>query len=467
MKRVGFAVGVIGFVLVALLLPSKLGHRPAYALAVLVLMMAWWFTEAIPIYATALVPLLAYPLFRVEKWHQAALPYADGFIFLFLGGMVIAAAMQQCGLHRRIALHIMRAIGTDPKRLLLGFMVATAFISLWISNTATATMMLPIGMAVIAQLEADAKKRIAHYGCAIMLAIAYACNIGGIGTVIGTAPNAQFAGFVAKNFKVEMGFLQFFLIGFPFVVLFLPVAWLAVWQVGKKDELTTSSAVIHEQLRAMGPMSRTEKIVLAIFATTALLWVLSQPITRVLKPGIPKEWKFGSKEFEWIVAMLAALALVASRKANWAHLKKVPWETLLLLGGSFSLAFGIEDSGLSRWAGEQVGWISTMRPLEQVLLASFVAVFVSAFASNTATIGLLLPLIAGLLGRDAFPALAAATIATSCDFMLPAGTPPNAIVFGSGYVSIPRMMKTGFVLDLAAALVAALWAHVAVRQMFG
>lgn len=459
MKAAGLAVGFAGFLLVALLLPPALGDRPAFALAVLVLMMAWWFTEAIPIYATALVPVIAYPVLGVISLEKAAVEYADGFIFLFMGGMVIAAAMQQSGLHRRIALHIMRAIGTDPKRLLLGFMVATAFISLWISNTATATMMLPIGMAVISQLEADSKKRLVHYGCAIMLAIAYAANIGGIGTVIGTAPNAQFAGFVAKNLGVRMGFLQFLAIGFPFVVLFLPIAWLALWQVGKKEELRTSSTVVQDQLRAMGRMTRAEKWVLAVFVVTATLWVLSQPITKV--------WKIPSKRFEWGVAVAAAVVLVVSRLAGAKHLRQVPWETLILLGGSFSMAAGIEGSGLSAWVGANVHWIREMSPLEQVAIASFVAVFISAFASNTASIALLLPLLFGLLRADAVPALAAATIATSCDFMLPAGTPPNAIVFGSGYVTIPRMMKTGFVLDLAAAALAALWAHFAVRLMFG
>jgi sodium-dependent dicarboxylate transporter 2/3/5 len=466
-RTVGLFAGLVVFA-VLVLIPVPLPDRQTRALAVLALMMAWWFTEAVPIYATAMLPLVLYPALHVLSPKKAALPYVDGFVFLFAGGMVIAAAMQKTNLHRRIALHIMRAIGTDPRRLLLGIMVATAFLSLWISNTATATMMLPIGLAVIAQIEAAEGRRIPLYGCAVMLAIAYAANIGGIGTVIGTAPNAQFSEFMEKHCATRVGFLQFLGLGLPFVVAFLPVAWLAVWRVGRGEGLaaTRGREVIDAELAALGPMKRSEKFVLAVFLATAALWIASQPLTaHVGKPLLGKA--FASKQFEWGVAAVAGLVLIAARQADGPHLRKVPWETLLLLGGSFSMAAGVEQSGLSAWAGSQVGGIARLPVPAQVGLASFAAVFISAFASNTATIGLLLPLLHGILGPSAKPSLAAATISTSCDFMLPAGTPPNAIVFGSGYVRIPTMMKTGVLLDLAAAALAAAWAWLVARFLFG
>ncbi len=469
-RIVGFAVGVAGFLL-ALVLPLGLEPRAARALAVLVLMMAWWFTEALPIYATALAPLALYPPLGVLSLQGAALPYVDGFVFLFLGGMVIAAAMERTGLHRRIALRVMRAVGTDPKRLLLGFMIATAFVSLWISNTATATMMFPIGMAVIAELEARTGRRLVHYGCAVMLSIAYAANIGGMGTLIGTAPNAQFASIAQARLGVTVGFAPFLWIGLPAVGMLLPLGWLALWRVGRREGLEASSgaAAVDAQLSAMGRMSRGEKTVLAVFVCAAILWILSQPIAGAI--GKPASrllgLKFGSKEFEWSVAVAAGIVLLSTRLADGPHLRKISWETLLLIGGGLAMAAGIEQGGLGAWAGGQLRGLGSLPPPAQVGLASFAAVFISAFASNTATVAILLPLLAGVLGRDALPALAAASLGASCDFMLPAGTPPNAIVFGSGYVTVPRMMRVGAVLDLVSAVVVALWAIVAVRMLFG
>lgn len=462
----GLLIGIAGFALI-LALPLGLAPRPARALAVLFLMMVWWFTEAVPIYATALAPLVLYPVLGVLKVAAAALPYVDGFVFLFLGGMVIAAAMEQSNLHRRVALTVMRAIGTSPRRLLLGFMIATAFVSLWISNTATATMMLPIGMALVAELEARAGRRLVHYGFAIMLSIAYASNIGGMGTVIGTAPNAQFCSFAAARMGTEIGFARFLAIGLPTVAVLLPIAWWALWRVARQEGLEGSGGVatIREQLAAMGPIRRDEKIVLLVFVAAATLWILSQPVASSLTKLLGR--KIGSKQFEWGVAVAAGLVLVLTRRADFAHLKRISWATLLLIGGGLAMAAGIEQSGLGAWAGAQATGIGTIPPLAQVGASSFLAVFVSAFASNTATVAILMPILADLLGRGAMPSLAAAALGSSCDFMLPAGTPPNAIVFGSGYVTIPRMMRVGAFLDVIAAAVVALWAHFAVRAILG
>lgn len=471
-KLAGLAAGLLAFALLAGLdTPLKhdpvYGARPAYAAAGAALMAIWWLTEAVPIYWTACMPLILFPLFRVfgeNNIRQAVLPYVDPYIFLFAGGMAIAAAMQQWDLHRRIALTIMDRIGSDPRRLLAGTLAATAFISLWISNTATAAMLMPIGIAIIAQIETQlGGRRLASYGMAIMLAIAYGANVGGIGTKIGTAPNAQFSGFMERE-GVSISFLQFLIVGLPFVLLFLPVVWWALWRIGRRDGLTgeIGAEVIASELTRLGRVKRPERIVLAVFLATAGLWICSKWITAWLKPQITF-YDIGSPHVEGGIALLAALVLLLWRTQGrqvlgFRALAKVPWETLLLLGGGFAMAAAIQGSGLSAWLGSQLLAVRGLSPFTQVLLASLAVVGLSAVATNTATIAVMLVVLRDAVSPEILPVvLFAATIACSCDFALPAGTPPNAIVFGSGYVTIPRMARTGVLLDVAAAVLAALW----------
>jgi sodium-dependent dicarboxylate transporter 2/3/5 len=471
-KLAGLAAGLLAFALLAGLdTPLKhdpvYGARPAYAAAGAALMAIWWLTEAVPIYWTACMPLVLFPLFRVfgeNNIRQAVLPYVDPYIFLFAGGMAIAAAMQQWDLHRRIALTIMDRIGSDPRRLLAGTLAATAFISLWISNTATAAMLMPIGIAIIAQIETQlGGRRLASYGMAIMLAIAYGANVGGIGTKIGTAPNAQFSGFMERE-GVSISFLQFLIVGLPFVLLFLPVVWWALWRIGRKDGLTgeIGAEVIAGELTRLGRVKRPERIVLAVFLATAGLWICSKWITAWLKPRITF-YDIGSPHVEGGIALLAALVLLLWRTQGrqvlgFRALARVPWETLLLLGGGFAMAAAIQGSGLSAWLGSQLLAVRGLSPFAQVLLASLAVVGLSAVATNTATIAVMLVVLRDAVSPEILPVvLFAATIACSCDFALPAGTPPNAIVFGSGYVTIPRMARTGVVLDIAAAVLAAVW----------
>jgi|CXWL01.1.fsa_nt_gi sodium-dependent dicarboxylate transporter 2/3/5 len=500
-RAIGLAAGVVAF-LVLILVDTPLAHfgthgaRPAHAAAVAALMALWWLTEAVPIYWTACVPLVAFPLLGIfpggfrEDVIGAAQPYLDPYIFLFAGGMAIAAAMQQWGLHRRIALAIMAAIGTDPQRLLAGLLAATAFISLWISNTATATMMMPIGIALIAQLESQlgrgagsptaglagpGGRRLQHYGMAIMLAIAYGSNIGGIGTKIGTAPNAQLAGF-AERLGIEISFVDFLAVGMPFVALFLPVAWFFLWRVGKADcgpgglSGDLGSGVITRERAKLGAMGRGERVVLGVFGAAAAAWIGGKLLTGWLKT-LPGFEGIGAAHVEAAIALLAAAILLLWRTAGTAvlrpaSLRTVPWETLLLLGGGFAMAAGIQGSGLSELMAGQLTAIRELPGFQQVLLASLVTVAISAVASNTATTAVMLVVLRDAASPEVLPVvLFAATIAASCDFALPAGTPPNAIVFGSGYVSIPRMFRTGVVLDLLAALLAAAWCWLAVPRI--
>ncbi|HBL30807.1 MAG TPA: sodium:sulfate symporter [Acidobacteria bacterium] len=470
-KLAGLFGGLLAFALLAgldtpLRHDPAFGARPAYAAAGAALMAIWWLTEAIPIYWTACVPIVLFPLFGVfgDAPEKALLPYVDPYIFLFAGGMGIAAAMQQWNLHRRIALTIMDRIGSDPRRLLAGTLLSTAFISLWISNTATAAMMMPIGLAIIAQLEAQRDgRRLAGYGMAIMLAIAYGANVGGIGTKIGTAPNAQFSGFM-ERMGSPVSFLQFLVVGLPFVLLFLPVVWWMLWRIGRQDGLSgeIGAGVISGELARLGAVKRPERIVLAVFLATAGLWIGSKWITAFLKPHVTLV-TLGSSHVEGGIAMLAALVLLLWRSQGrqvlgFRALSRIPWETLLLLGGGFAMAAAIQESGLSAWLGQQLLAVRGLPPFSQVVLASVAVVALSAVASNTATIAVMLVVLRDAVSPEILPVvLFAATIACSCDFALPAGTPPNAIVFGSGYVTIPRMARTGALLDLAAALLAALW----------
>jgi solute carrier family 13 (sodium-dependent dicarboxylate transporter), member 2/3/5 len=482
-QKAGLAAGVLAFVAIATLDSSlhhdpQFGNRPALAAAAAALMAIWWLTEALPIHYTACVPLVLFPALGIfggsfgNNLKESWLPYIDPYMWLFAGGMAIAAAMQQWNLHRRIALNIMAAIGTDPRRVLLGCLVATAFISMWISNTATAAMMMPIGLAIIAQMEAQTgAPRLRHFGMAIMLAIAYGANVGGIGTKIGTAPNSQFAGF-AEKLGIGISFLQFLLVGTPFVLMFLPVVFFFLWRIGRHDRDAMGGAsagdIVAGELAKLGVVQRAESIVLAVFLATAALWIAGKPLTALLAP-YARGFKLTSAHVEGGIAMAAAIVLFCwfsrgQQVLTVGALRQVPWETLLLLGGGFALAAGTQKSGLSTWAAGQLSAVQGLPPFSQVLVAAIATVAISAVATNTATIAVMLVVL-----RDAVTmpellptVLFAATIAASCDFALPVGTPPNAIVFGSGYVTIPRMARTGVVLDLLAAILAACWCYLVV-----
>ncbi|MEA2564341.1 MAG: solute carrier family 13 (sodium-dependent dicarboxylate transporter), er 2/3/5 [Acidobacteriota bacterium] len=480
MKLAGLIGGLLAFFLLAFLdtplrHDPEFGTRPVFAAAGAALMAIWWLTEALPIYVTACVPLVLFPLTGVFGGglgggvRQSVLPYLDPYIFLFAGGMGIAAAMQQWNLHRRIALGIMDRIGSDPKRLLAGTLVSTAFISMWISNTATAAMMMPIGLAVVLQVEDQrGAGRLRHYGMAIMLAIAYGANVGGIGTKIGTAPNAQFSGFM-ERLGIDVTFLQFLVVGLPFVLMFLPVVWWMLWRIGRQEGLAgeVGEEVIADELAKLGPVRRPERIVLGVFLATAGLWIAGKLLTDFLKTRVP--FDLTSAHVEGGIAMLAALVLMLWRTEGrqvlgFRALGQVPWETLLLLGGGFAMAASIQKSGLSAWLGAQLLAIRGVPPFGQVLLSSMAVVALSAVASNTATIAVMLVVLKDAVAPEVMTTtLFAATIACSCDFALPVGTPPNAIVFGSGYVSIPRMARTGVVLDLLASILAAAWCWLVVR----
>ena len=466
LRVVGSVVGVLLFLAIAVL-PGPLhripgyGDRPAYAAATAALMAALWFTEALPMAVTACLPLLLHPLLGVYgkgpggDTAAAFSPFVDAYIFLFLGGMTIGAAMEEHGLHRRVALRILSFVGTEPKRLLLGVLVATAAVSLWISNTATAVMMLPIALALLTRLEESAGRRLGAFGAAVMLSVAWGSNIGGIGTKIGTGTNSIFLGFVSRSLHRDVGFIEYLAVGFPFVVLLLPIAWLVLWRFGRGDAPsgTTGRDVLAAELSRLGPMSRAERKVAAVFAGAAALWVTAD----LWRPSVAPLFarfveKVQPKHGEASVAMLAAAALILLGVLPLRAIRRIPYGTLLLLGGSFAMAAGIDGSGLSKWIESELAGLSSLPLGTQVLAAAAASVFLTAVASNTATVSVLL----NVLPRS-LPVLTATALGASCDFMLPAGTPPNAIVFGSGRIRLPDMRRAGFLLDLIAVALVALW----------
>lgn len=425
--------------------------------AVAALMAIWWVTEAIPIAATALVPLVLFPVLGVAAMPAAAAPYANPIIFLFLGGFLMAAALQRVALHRRLALAIVSAVGTRPDRLVLGFIVATAVISMWVSNTATVVMVLPLAMPVLELLEAnrvdgDADRH--RFEVALLLGIAYAASIGGLGTLIGTPPNALLAGFMAEAHGVRIGFGRWMLVGVPVVLVGIPVTWLVLtrlaYRVGSVA-LPGSREVVAAQRRALGPMSGAEWRVGAVVASAAACWIALPWLERAI-PGIT----------EPAVGIAAALVLFVLRAGDGRAvldaraIEEVPWGVLLLFGGGLSLAAAIQASGLSAWIGVALGGLRVLPPWLVMLAITTIVVFLGELTSNTATAAAFLPLSSSLaLGIGADPlALAVPTaLAASIGFMMPVGTPPNALVFGTGRIRISEMIRAGLVLNVAMILV--------------
>ncbi|NUM55887.1 MAG: DASS family sodium-coupled anion symporter [Candidatus Hydrogenedentes bacterium] len=468
--------------------PADLSPEAQRVAAVAVLMGVWWVTEAIPIAAASLAPLIAFPLLNVMKAGDTAVCYGDSTIFLFAGGFFIAMAMQQWRLHERIALHIIRVTGTNPRRLVLGFMLASASISLWISNAATTMMMIPIALAVIQQFEKEHNAAwVAPFGTAVMLGIAYASSIGGVGTIVGTAPNVIFLGQMAKLFPEapRITFTQWLFFGIPLVSIFVPLAWwiMARWMYrlpGGKGDDAEGGALIAERLRALGAPNRGEKIVASVFVLTALGWVFRQdiPLGSVTIPGWARVLPDPKFVDDGTVAIAGAMALfvlpVDIRKGRfaleWEWAKRIPWGILLLFGGGIAIAKGFDDTGLVDWVGDKLAFVKATHPIVMTFLICAAVIALTEFMSNTALTMLMIPVLAAASTRvfECHPlfVLLPAVLSASLGFMMPAGTPPNALVFGSGYVTIPQMMRAGFILNVIAAVLVTLLAYFVIVPVF-
>jgi sodium-dependent dicarboxylate transporter 2/3/5 len=438
--------------------PALLTQAARLTFLLTVWMALWWLTEAIDIQATALLPFLALPLLGVTSAAEAAAPYADPLMFLFMGGFLMALSMQRWGLDRRLALHVLNAVGTSPARLVGGFMLATAGLSAFVSNTATTAMMLPIGISVIELFvgsEGRADHRAAFATC-LMLSIAYAASIGGVGTIIGTPPNAYLVAFVQRTWGREISFIGWMAIGMPVVLVFLPLAWLLLTRVlfplPRKSPEGTRERIAGELAR-LGPPSRGEWATLIVFALAALGW-MTRPLLVAHVPAL-------SDAGIAVAAGLVLFVLPVDARAgefvlDWPTARRMPWGILILLGGGLSLAAAIDGSGVAAFLGSQMRGFSGMSPLVLTLCVTSVMIFLTELTSNAATTATLVPILAALapgLAVNPYQLVVPATIAASMAFMLPVGTPPNALVFGSGHVTIAQMCRAGLALNLIGILV--------------
>jgi sodium-dependent dicarboxylate transporter 2/3/5 len=462
-QRIGLIAGAIVFVLVISIPPPDGLSVEAWRTAAVALLMAtWWMTEALPIQATALVPLVFFPLLGVLNAEEVSAPYANQMIFLFMGGFFIAVTMQKWGLHKRIALAIMSKVGTSPTRLILGFMIATAFLSMWISNTATVAMMLPIGLAVGEMFRPLDQKGPYEFGIALMLGVAYAASIGGVATLIGTPPNAALAGAANELLDIQIGFVQWMGVGLPFTIIMLPLTWWLLTRVLYPPGNISGDAadLISQERSALGRMSRGEKLTALVFTLTALAWVLRQEknFGSVTIPGLDTWLPFVNDS---TIAMLAAVVLfvlpVNWRQGefvlDWQTARRIPWGILVLFGGGLSLARAMDRSGLAEWIGTGVGALQAVPTIVIIAAVVTLVVFLTELTSNIATTNMAMPVMAGAaVGLDIPPLMlmATAALAASMAFMLPVATPPNAIVFGSGYLTVPQMCRAGIVLNLIA-----------------
>lgn len=457
-QTVGLLLGPALFVaLSASPVPAGLSPAGWSTAAVAVWMAAWWATEAVPLAATALLPLVLLPVLGIADARAAAAPYADPLIYLFLGGFVIAAAVQRWSLHRRIALHIVILVGSRPRSLVAGVMLATAVLSMWISNTATAMMMLPIAASLVAVAsgEDDAGAVVgSNFATAMMLGVAYAASIGGLATLIGSPPNALAAGFLAQGFGVTVGFAGWMAVGVPVAVAMLPLAWLVLTRVAFPFADTAPQGgrdALAGMLRAMGPVSVPEKRVAAVFAAVAVCWILRPFLDGLLGKGLVTDTGLA------IAGAVALFAIPADWRRreflmDWPSAKRLPWEILVLFGGGLSLARAIETSGLAGWLGGGLDLLAIAPPVVLLVGVTLLVILLTELTSNTATTAALLPVVAAFAdgtGLSATVVAMAVALAASSAYMLPVATPPNAIVFGSGYITLPQMLRAGLLLNLA------------------
>ena len=448
----GLAAGLAVFILmVAAPTPETIDVGAWRTAAIGLLMAVWWMTEAIPIPATALLPLVLFPLLDIADIGGAAAPYANPLIFLFLGGFLIALAMERWNLHRRLALLIVRSIGARPISVIIGFCAASAFLSMWVSNTATTLMMLPIGLSVVELVRRQDPSAGKNFAIVLMLTIAYSSSIGGMATLIGTPPNAFFAGFMLEAYGRSIGFAEWMAFGVPLVVVALPVMLLILVRVVYPIRITKipgGQSYFADLLREMGGMHRGERLVGAVFVVAAILWI-TRPILQGAVPGL------SDAGIAIGMALLLFLLPVDIRTGtfvmDWKTAERLPWGVLILFGGGLSLASAINDTGLAAWIGGRMTLFADWPILAVILVVSATIVLLTELTSNTATSAAFLPIVASVavgIGYDPMVLGVPAVLAASCAFMLPVATPPNAIVFGSSFVTIPQMARAGAVLNI-------------------
>ncbi|HYC85477.1 MAG TPA: DASS family sodium-coupled anion symporter [Chryseosolibacter sp.] len=477
-KNIGLISGIVFFVLILILVPEDLiGSNSNRVLAVAALVIFWWVTEAVPMPVTALLPLLLFPFLGVMTAREAAGPYADPIIFLFMGGFLIALALEKHRLHERIALNLISFTGTSGNQIILGFMIATAGISMWISNTATAMMMLPIAAAVVNLLKADPQQRPEdlsknekQFALGLMLAVGYSATLGGLATPIGTPPNVVFKGLLNNFYQEELDFVTWMLVGVPVMIALVLSTYLIITRIlfpNRLQHIQGSRELIRDRLRELGPLRAEEKKVLAIFFATSLMWIFQQYLNRAV---------IGREVFtDTNIAMCGGLLmfLVPSGKGQpllqWSDTRNLAWGILILFGGGLCLAKALEGAGMIQFVGNMVAAKSAYGPwLVFLLIVS--SVILSEFMSNVALVQIFVPVVFGIsdaLGVNPVLLAMPVTLSASIGFMFPVATPPNAIVFASGYIRIKDMMRAGLLLDLVSVIIVLLASMTLIRWVYG
>ncbi len=460
-------------------------RKVTYTFAIAFLMAAWWITEAIPLAATALLPVALFPLFGVVDGKTISAMYFNHLIFLFIGGFLMAFAMERWNLHRRIALRILILFGVSPGRILLGFMLATSFLSMWMSNTATAMMMVPIALSIIMKLEESlGKRKMGKYSIGLLLGIAYSASIGGIATLVGTPPNLSFARIVNIIFPEmqEISFADWFIFAMPVTVLLFFCAWLLLYLMYKPRESWKNLRLtdFRNEYKQLGKPKPEEKVVLMLFITLALLWIFRSGfnIQSFVVPGWAQLFKMPDYINDGTVAIFIALLLFiipsktekGERIMNWETANKIPWNIVLLFGGGFALAKGFVESGLSMWFGGQLAGLAHVSPMVLTFANVSLMSLLTELTSNVATTEMILPILAGLaktIEINPLLLMIPATMAASLAFMLPVATPPNAIIFGTNRITVKDMVKTGILLNICGIIIATLIMYFWGTMVFG
>jgi sodium-dependent dicarboxylate transporter 2/3/5 len=455
---VGLALGPsLAIVMLLAGAPDGLGDAAWRTAAIGVLMAVWWATEAVPIAATALLPLVVFPMLDIASIHDAARPYSNKVIYLFLGGFIVAFAMQRWNLHRRIALNVLQVAGGEGRSLIGGFMIASAVLSMWVTNTSTTMMLLPIAVSIIgvihgsvASLSENGRR---DFQCALLLGIAYSASIGGMMTLVGTAPNALLAAFMQDTYGREIDFARWMAVGIPLALVMLPLSWLVLTRLVFKVDFVTSGEArseLMQMVKEMGSISVPERRVAVIFGCMALLWM-----TRPLLTNLPGLAALDDSS----IAMAGAIALFIVPSGSkedpfllrWNYAERLPWGVLILFGGGLSLAGAVSNTGLAEWLGTSLQAIGDLPLWVIVAAAAAMIIFLTELTSNTATTATFLPVVGAIAieaGFDPIMLTVPVTLAASCAFMLPVATPPNAIVFGSGMLTIPIMARAGLALNM-------------------
>jgi len=470
----GLGAGLFLFVLLAN--PFQVDAKAVKVLAVAALMITWWVTEAMPMPAVALLPLVLFPLMSIAPIKEVATSYGDSVIFLFMGGFMIGLAIEKWNLHKRIALSIVNFTGTSGNRIVLGFILATGFISMWLSNTATTMMMYPIAASVIHVVNENHKgnANLSNFALTIMLAIAYASNFGGIATIIGTPPNVAFVSYIQEKYHYTVQFADWMIICAPLAIILLFSLYIVMTKFLYPNKLSSDPATrehIRSELKQMGPLSGAEKRVLIIFLSTATLWITKDLINSALEIKAVVNRIGVVKLDDAMIALMGALSLFicpsgknttpASRKIlEWSDTTKMAWGILLLFGGGIALAAALEKAGLIQQLGRWIADFSGSGGFLLVLMVTFISLFVSEVMSNIAQVIVFSPVIAGIadaMGINPLLLGIPMTLGASCASMMPMGTPPNAIVFASGHIKLNQMVKTGFVMNIISVILIALF----------